>query len=354
MKLQRLEVYYIAFSMTYILCFATNSTGMLDFPFSKITLDDNDFNVSILMFTCRHTFSNLKECAEQCYYREKDRVGCVAFLKFKSTKECTICNPATISEIISSKNTQINENHVVYILKYKKKKPVMYLPLEGDNITGSTVIGDGVTGTLRHQQYIQVQAGKVNEGLHVRNGGRLVLDGTANACINYLEKCTNGLSIALWFNPSDLRHRHITHGERSINILLSRNHLIETWAWGKTKEITSIKSQSRVFANTWTNIIVVYDPEAGLSLYVNGTLEAFRSISESRPHTRNRQHNYVFGSKANGGFSFDGTLDEIKVFYESLTDTCRFKTGTYYIKHEILAQLFLTFQFLSKTPCRNF
>ena len=205
----------------------------------------------------------------------------------------------------------------------------MYLPLDGDNITGSTVIGNGVTGTLMLKGNTQVQDGKVNEGLHVRNGGRLVLDGTSDECISHLEKCTNGLSIALWLKPSNLSHRHITHGERSINIFLSENRLIETWAWGQTKEITSIKSQSRVFVHTWTHIAVVYDPEVGLSLYVNGTLEAFRSISEAKPHSRNFDH-YAFGSKANGGFPFNGTLDEIKIFYDSLTDTGMFKTGTYY------------------------
>ena len=93
-------------------------------------------NALNLKSTCRERFSSIKECAEQCYYREKNGVGCVAFLKFKNTKECYICNHATISEIMNSTNTHINENHVVYFLKYNKTKPVMYLPLDGCNITG--------------------------------------------------------------------------------------------------------------------------------------------------------------------------------------------------------------------------
>ena len=171
----------------------------------------------------------------------------------------------------------------------------------------------------------------MNQGLHVRNDGRLVLDGMADECINYLEKCMDGLTVALWFNPSSMGHgtHHVTHGQRSINIILNMEGGITSWAWGQTKEIPFIKSQSRVFVDTWTHIAVAYDPEAGLFLYVNGTLEAFRSISEAKPQSLNFQP-YAFGSKANGLYPIDGTLDEIKVFYESLTGTGRFKPGSYY------------------------
>ena len=68
----------------------------------------------------------------------------------------------------------------------------MDLPLEGDNITDTTVKGDGVNGTLFHNENVQIQAGKVNQGLHVSNSERLLLGATVNECINYLEKCTNG------------------------------------------------------------------------------------------------------------------------------------------------------------------
>ena len=104
---------------------------------------------------------------------------------------------------------------------------------------------------------------------------------------------------------------------------------ITSWAWGQTKEIPFIKSVSSVFVDTWTHIAVVYDPEVGLFLYVKGTLEAFRSISEAKPHNRNFVQ-YAFGSKANGLYPINGTLDEIKVFYESLTGTGKFKPRSYY------------------------
>ena len=151
-------------------------------------------------------YQNIRKCAEQCYFKEKNGSGCVGFIRNKTAKTCYICNPVSKSDILASYYTEISNNHLVYILKHKKKKPVMYLPLDGDNITDTTVKGDGVNGTLFHNENTQIQAGKVNQGLHVSNSGRLLLGATANECINYLEKCTKGLSIALWENPSGMGH----------------------------------------------------------------------------------------------------------------------------------------------------
>ena len=72
-------VVHTRFIRTYVynlaLCYATNSTGMLDFPFSKITVDDTNFNALNLKLTCKDMFLNIKECAEQCYYGDKNGVG---------------------------------------------------------------------------------------------------------------------------------------------------------------------------------------------------------------------------------------------------------------------------------------
>ena len=151
-------------------------------------------------------YQNVRKCAEQCYSKEKNRMQCLGFIRSRTAKKCYICNLGANPNNLASNYTEINSNHLVYILKYKKKKPVMYLPLEGDNITGTNVIGNGVSGTLLNAEYTKIQIGKVNEGLHFRNDGRLVLDGMADECINYLEKCTNGLTVALWLKPS----HHIT------------------------------------------------------------------------------------------------------------------------------------------------
>ena len=328
MKLRRLNLSTIIFYVLLTLSFGKKFTGKINFPFSKFTQNDKNFNSLILNLSCKDMFSNIKECAEQCYYKEKNGIGCVGFLKYKNIKECYICNPANVSEIIST-NTQINENDVdlVYILKYKKKKSVMYLPLDRDNITDTTVIGDGVTGTLEWKDSTQVQDGKVNQGLHVKYGARLVLDDTADKCIGNLTVCTKGVSIAFWIKPSVLLNygAHITHEDYSINIQAMPNGHITAWTRGQPNSLTGFLTQSTLTVGHWTHITVMFDPETGMFVYMDGILDAFKSIDEAFPHIfPYGPSNYVFGSKINGLYAYDGMLDEIKIYYDSLTSAGRF------------------------------
>ena len=329
MKLPRLNLSTIIFNTLFTLSFGRKFTGNLIFPFSKFTMNNKDFNSLILNLSCKDVFSNIKECAEQCFYREKNGVWCVAFLKYKNTKECYICNPANVSER-NSNSTQINKNGIdlVYILKYKKKTPVMYLPLEGDTIADTTVIGGGVNGTLMLKGNTQVQAGKVNEGLHVKRGARLVLDDTDDKCIGNLTVCTRGLSIAFWIKPSVLLYhgRHITHGDFSINIQAKPNGRISVWTYGLPNFFLGFTRQSTVSVGHWTHVTATFDPNVGMFVYMDGILDAFKSIDEAFPHSfPYGPVDYVFGSKTGGEYSFEGTLDEIKIFYDSLTST-----GTFY------------------------
>ena len=246
MELGRLKFSFLFFYIIFVLSVGKKLTGKLTFPFSEFTINHKDLNASNLKFTCKDQILSMKECVEQCYFRETTGLSCLGFIINKHTKECNICFPATVPEIIKSNNKQINENHVVYVLKYKKKKPVMYLPLEGDNITGTTVIGDGVNGTLISKENTQVQAGKVNQGLHVKNGERLVLHNTANKCLGNLSICTDGLSIALWINPSSLASytRHITFSEYSINIVAISSGVIGAWTSGQPNTMRDLTTQS--------------------------------------------------------------------------------------------------------------
>ena len=323
--LRRLNLSTIIFYILLALSFGRKFTGKLVFPFSLYSVNHMDFNSLILNLSCKDMFSNIKECAEQCYYREKNGIGCVGFVTYKNFKEWYICNPANVSEM-NSNNTQINENDVdiVYILKYKKKKPVMYLPLEGDNITDTTVKG-GVSGTLVWPSVPQVQAGKVKEGLHVNYGGRLLLDGTTNECLGNLALCTKGLSIALWVKCSSSIWGHITHSEHSINIVATQIRGIGIFTLGQSNSIPSVDTQSKAAVGTWTHVAVVFDPNVGMFVYMDGIPDTLRSTDEAYSHSSPYgRHDYVFGSKIGGLYPFDGTLDEIKVFYDSLTSAGKF------------------------------
>ena len=177
------------------------------------------------------------------------------------------------------------------------------------------MIGDGVTGTLLNTEHTQVQAGKISQGLHVSNRGRLMLDSTANTCVSDLRACTNGLSISLWVNPSCISgaFKHISDSINLRSIIIATDSgAIKVW----TRGLVSIGSQSAT-VGTWTHVLAVFNPDMGLFLYIN---DAFRSINEANSNTDATDNSdYVFGAKTDTTHPFDITLDEIKVFYSSLS-----------------------------------
>ena len=130
-----------------------NRSMKITFPFTKMTMQTKLYSTLNLDLSCNNMYQNVRKCAEQCYFKEKNEMGCLGFIRSRTAKKCYICNLVANPNKLASNYTEINSNHLVYILKYKKKNPVMYLPLEGDNITGTNVIGNGVTGTLLKAEY---------------------------------------------------------------------------------------------------------------------------------------------------------------------------------------------------------
>ena len=172
----------------------------------------------------------------------------------------------------------------------------------------------------------QVQTGKVNEGLYVRNSGRLVLANTANECLGDLDLCTKGLSIALWVKPSSLLSPggHITFSEHSINIQAKQSRSISVWTAGQSNYILYLVTHSEAAVGTWTHVTVVFDPETGMFVYMDGILDTFKSIDEASAGSNPRgPSDYVFGSKEEGQYPFDGMLDEINIYYDILTSAGR-------------------------------
>ena len=115
--------------------------------------------------------------------------------------------------------------------------------------------------------------------------------------------------------PSSFRGRfmQITSSDNghSIRIGLPLQNTILVWIIFTELHL---QSKSTVPLGTWTHITVVYDPGIGMFVYMDGILEAFKSIDEinvtSNPH---QPYDYVFGSMHGGLFHFDGIMDEIKI-----------------------------------------
>ena len=318
MKLSKFELFAILLQIKTFMLSAEVFNGKMTFPFTELTIKNKTFENLYLKLNCRNVYENVKECIEQCYLKERSGADCVALMKDKFIGNCKLCNPANQSEIMN--NTQINENHVLYILKYKKKKPVMYLPLEGDNITYTTVKGEGINGTLIKKENTEIQTGKVNQGLHVNDRARMILQNTADTCIGNLALCPNGLSISLWINPARNVIMRVAHSDNQHSICIQVwDRTIEAWTYRSVE--SRVQSKSTVQLGKWTHVTVVYNPRVGLLIYIDGVLEAIKPIDQITLKSADGATDYAFGSAYNGQYYFEGTLDEIKIFYNKLYNT---------------------------------
>ena len=244
-------------------------------------------NVFNMKFVCNETFFTIKECSEQCYNKEKTKKGCAGFILSSASRGCSVCKPASLSEIASASSTQIKDDQVVY-LKKRNKKTDVYFPLEPENITGTTVAGVGISGTLLNKIKTSAEMGKLGQGLHVRNGGQIKLNKTVNKCFSNITTCQDdSLAIMMWIKKSGegIRDPHLTFSQpEGINLQINEHDKLGMWVrWGSSK-LYGLTSSSTIVPGAWIHVAAVYNHNIGGFIYLNGILEAFNSISNSVPH----------------------------------------------------------------------
>ena len=249
----------------------------------------------------------------------KKTKSCVGFVTVPVDTTCILSNPANFSEITATSYLQITDNQSVFIRK-RNEKPDVYLPLEPENITGTTIVGEGVTGTLVNDGNIQVQNGKVMRGLHFSNQGRISLDGSVNDCFSHMPACEHGISLSMWMKPSVVAQRHLTHSSHSINVVISSQHEIRFWVQDEPNRITGVASTSTAEAGQWMHVTITYTRATGAALYINGVLEIFHSVFE--PHSYPSANDAFFiGAKIGGQYPFNGIIDEFKIFYKTMSSS---------------------------------
>ena len=183
---------------------ALRHKAKVSYPFIKTKWQ----NILNLKFVCNKPFFTIKECAEQCYHEEKIKEGCTGFILNTESSGCFICKPAPISEISSASYAQVTDGQVVY-LKRRKYKPDIYFPLEPENITGTVIAGDGISGSISLESRTSPQMGKVSQGLYVQSGAQIRLTGTGNECFLNMAACPdNSLTLMMWIKQTAGRDPH--------------------------------------------------------------------------------------------------------------------------------------------------
>ena len=99
---------------------------------------------------CNETLSTITECAQKGCEKVKKNGGCAGFITKLNSQNCELCYPGSYIQITSGSYTQVNTGDVIYLIK-RNEKPDVYLPLEPENITGTTIVADGVSGILNKE-----------------------------------------------------------------------------------------------------------------------------------------------------------------------------------------------------------
>ena len=283
----KLIILFLVYSSASI---ALRYRANITYPFIKIKWQ-NTFN---LKFICNDRFFIIKDCAEQCYFKDKTKKGCTGFILNTGSRGCSVCKPPSLLEIASASYTQIRDDQVVYLMK-RNKKPDVYFPLEPENITGTIVAGYGISGTLLKKTETSTQMGKMGHGLHVKNRAQIKLNKTGNECFSNITACQDdSLTFTMWIKKTGGGAPHLTYSNpEGINLQINKNEKLGMWVkWGSSY-LGGLTSSSTIVPGTWIHVAAVYSHNIGGFIYLNGIMETFSSVSNSEARNMEYYKRYM-------------------------------------------------------------
>ena len=96
--------------------------------------------------------------------------------------------------------------------------------------------------------------------------------------------------------------------------------LIASFADGTASSAVGDLSAGVLFANTWYNVVVVFDRDGAMQAYVDGKLQSGYSVSiSSRQQSVSNYKALSIGAWSSGDSSLTGDLDEIKLYHAILS-----------------------------------
>jgi len=160
-----------------------------------------------------------------------------------------------------------------------------------------------------------------------RSGSALVFDGVND----YVDlgnppalQITGAMTLSAWVNPKSTLYngRIISKGSgpglRGWSLNVENYNVFEFSVAANTNDAaTWVDSTTQVPLNTWTHVVGVFQPGAALRIYINGVLSGSKTTAV--PITQfNPPVNVRIGGR-NDGYSFDGIIDEVRVYDRALT-----------------------------------
>lgn len=191
----------------------------------------------------------------------------------------------------------------------------LYLPFE-ENGSASLVAKDysgyGHNGKINGATF-NLTGGIDGFGAYEFDGNNDVINTTINPFTN--AELASGATITAWIKPNlDKTRNFIFDDEGYFNIEIDANGRFSVTCDGGTHLFTSTPS---LINNSWYHVSVVYDTTSGCLLYINGALNTSSASDVPTPDAQNRP--FSIGMHSTSLFSFNGTIDEVRVYNYSLS-----------------------------------
>lgn len=197
-----------------------------------------------------------------------------------------------------------------------------------DEVNGTTAndsSGNGNTGTLVNGP--TWTTGKVGSGALSFDGVDDRINAGSSSSLDNLHT-TGGLSISLWINP---RTSGENGGGRIIDkdestsgtfyLAMSGNTQLQFIKDGST-DLYIKTNTSSVSLNNWQHIALTWDGStnaSGVHIYVNGTETSYYTQTNGVSLNPDASMNLLIGSNQYGNYSFDGLMDEVRIYNRALS-----------------------------------
>jgi hypothetical protein len=244
-------------------------------------------------------------------------------------------------------NYQSNLFKIIYVMERKMMKVLQFILL---SLLTSSALADKSDGLAAWWNFDQVRPGIITESIgqvedsvagfhkHVKgvDGQALLYDGYTTIVKRKAAKAKifrNAFTIEAWiaiqaypWNWVGIVDQKSKDGGYQFGVNANGLLRLEAFVDGK---LISVISDQKIELLKWTYIAGGFDPENGLTIYINGKAVGFAEQSGSLSHARDlailigRSHEklapaYPIRMDLPASYSFDGIIDEVKIYDQSL------------------------------------
>ena len=296
-------------------------------PYKEILGSSTGISIVGNTIQCSDVRENLKTCAEDCFTKNNNRENCVGLLSNATT--CLLCEVLDQISINSGASTNFRSDDKLYLLQSPTIDPDIHISMDDFDLITGDIRGTGVTGTSSGIMASDlVSHGKVGQAIYVHDGARMFLSVPQPECFCNFDYCNGTISASFWVRSygtssrlqSIIRPFQVDNG-LIIRIAKNTHELQGVFYWPGKK--LSYESNSGLLSD-WTFVVITVDTNVGLTIYINGTKDTFKSITQAGDSSNYQStcRQLVVGIKTPSVLNpANSDLDELMYFYRALSDT---------------------------------